>query len=274
MNACTRIARSARLWGVLSGLVICVCLPGAAAASNTATLRASFSPNRLSTSTTIGFGFELGTTEGPEVPPPPLVKAIIRMPSGMNYTTTTLGLAICTEKALLEKGASGCPPNSRLGSGEAFVEVPFGSERGRELPEIQAFMGPPSNGNMVVLFYANGQEPVFAQLVFTGELLPASGAFGANLDTKIPLIPSVPNGPPVSIVRVSTTIGPGKLVYTKYVHGKLVHFHPLGISVPARCPKGGFPFSADFQFLDGSTAHASTVVPCPHGHSSRRHRHK
>ncbi|MCL2770198.1 MAG: hypothetical protein FWD42_08855 [Solirubrobacterales bacterium] len=262
MNACIRSVRSIRgVWAVLGTLAICGCLPGAAAAANTASLHASFSPDRLGAGTTIAFGFELGTTEN--VPPPPLVKAVIRMPAGMNYTTTTLGLAICEPGALQAKGAAGCPTNSRLGTGSAFVEVPFGKESGHELPEIQAFMGPPHNGNLVVLFYANGQEPVFAQLVFSGELVPSTGAFGANLDTSIPLIPSVPNGPPVSIVKVETTIGPGKLVYTKHVKGRLVHFHPLGISVPSRCPKGGFPFSAEFQFLGGSTAQASATVPCP-----------
>ena len=50
------------------------------------------------------------------------------------------------------------------------MEVPFGTGAGHEIPEIQALMGPPHNGNIVVLFYANGQEPVYAQIIFQGEL--------------------------------------------------------------------------------------------------------
>ncbi len=261
--------------GLTAAVGLAALLPAAAAAEeNIASLAASFSPDRYGASTTIGFSFQLSTSEG--LAPPPLKAVNLHMPAGLNYTTTSLGLAICQPQALIERGAGGCPTNARIGSGSAFVEVPFGHENGRELPEIQAFMGPPNpqNGNMVVIFYANGEEPVFAQLIFTGELVPASGAFGADLNTTIPLVPSVPNGPPVAIVKVSTTIGPGKLVYYKRVHGQLVSFHPVGISVPYKCPSGGFPFAADFIFYDGSTAHASTTVPCPppvkHRHHKRR----
>lgn len=258
--------------GLTAAVGLAGCLPAAAAAEeNIASLQASFSPDRYGASTTIGFSFQLSTSTG--LAPPPLESVNLHMPAGLNYTTTTLGLALCDPQKLVEQGAGGCPANARLGSGSAFVEVPFGHENGRELPEIQAFMGPPHNGNMVVIFYANGEQPVFAQLIFRGELVPASGAFGANLNTTIPLVPSVPNGPPVAIVRVTTTIGPGKLTYYKNVHGVQVPFHPVGISVPFTCPKGGFPFAADFRFYDGSTAHASTTVPCPPARS-KRHKHR
>jgi hypothetical protein len=193
------------------------------------------------------------------------------MPAGMNYTLTTLGLAICQPAVLQAQGVKGCPPNSHLGSGSALVEVPFGTGAGHEIPEVQAVVGPPNHGNMVVLFYADGQTPVFAQLVFQGEVLPDSGIFGSQLATTVPLIPSVPNGPDVSVVSVNATIGPSGLTYYKHVHGKLKSFHPLGIGVPERCPRGGFPFSALFVFQDGSQASASTTVPCP---PPVRRRHK
>jgi hypothetical protein len=239
----------------------------AAATTEQATLHASFSPDRLGASTTISFGFDVSTTEG--LAPPPLTDIDLHMPAGMNYTKTTLGLAICNPIALQEHGVAGCPANSRLGYGSASVEVPFGTGAGHELPEIQALMGPPNNGNMVVLFYANGQTPVFAQLVFKGEVLPQSGIFGSQLATAVPPIPSVPNGPDVSIVSVQATIGPSHLTYYKHAHGRLVPFHPIGISVPERCPRGGFPFSAEFTFQDGSHATTATTVPCP---PTRRHR--
>jgi hypothetical protein len=246
-----------------AALLLCACMPAVASATTAekATLHASFSPDKLGASTTIGFEFQVATAEG--LAPPPLTSINLHMPAGMNYTITTLGLAICQPEALLKGGLSGCPANSRLGSGSAYVEVPFGTGAGQELPEIQAVMGPPHNGNMVILFYANGKTPVFAQLVFTGEVLPASGIFGSELSTAVPAIPSVPNGPNVSIISVKSTIGPGHLLYQKHVHGKLVYFHPTGIAVPEHCPHGGFPFSASFAFEDGSTASASTTVPCP-----------
>jgi hypothetical protein len=192
----------------------------------------------------------------------------LRMPAGINFTTTTLGLAICQPVALLAKGLAGCSPNSRLGFGSAFVEVPFGDGAGHEIPEIQALMGPPHDGNLVVLFYANGQTPVDAQLVFSGELLPDSGAFGSQLSSVVPPIASVPGGPDVSVLSVQSTIGPSRLTYYRHSHGRLVPFHPRGVSVPEHCPRGGFPFSARFGFQDASSTTATTTVPCP---PHRRH---
>ncbi|MGO9249661.1 MAG: hypothetical protein ACLQQB_12615 [Solirubrobacteraceae bacterium] len=243
----------------------------AAGESEQASLHAAFSPDRLGQSTTISYGFHLQTSEG--LAPPPLQSIVLHMPAGMNYTLTTLGLAICQPAVLQAKGVNSCPPNSRLGSGNALVEVPFGTGAGHEIPEIQAVVGPPHNGNMVVLFYANGQSPVSAQLVFQGEVLPDSGVFGSQLATTVPLVTSVPGGPDVSIVNVNATIGPSGLTYYKHVHGKLEPFHPLGIGVPEHCPRGGFPFNATFSFQDGSTASASTTVPCPPSVPAHR-RHK
>ncbi|HEV3318559.1 MAG TPA: hypothetical protein VG053_02360 [Solirubrobacteraceae bacterium] len=235
---------------------------GAAPTSEQASLHASFTPDRLEASTTIAFGFHLQTTTG--LAPPPLTSVVMHMPAGMNYTLTTLGLAVCQPAALQAQGLKGCSPNSRVGSGSALVEVPFGTGSGHEIPEIQAVVGPSTpDGDMVVLFYANGQFPVSAQLVFSGEVQPDHGVFGSQLATTVPLIPSVPNGPDVSIVDVNATIGPAGLTYYHHVHGRLRPFHPLGIGVPERCPRGGFPFSASFVFQDGSTASASTAVPCP-----------
>jgi hypothetical protein len=224
-------------------------------------LTASFSPNRLAAPTTITFGFQLATSEG--AAPPPLTGMNLRLPAGINYTTTTLGLAICQPAALLAKGLAGCPPNSRLGSGKALVEVPFGTGAGHEVPEIQAVSGPSPNGNLVVLFYANGLYPVDAQLAFSGEVLPDSGRFGSRLAATVPLVASVPGGPNVSIVSVTSTIGPSHLTYYKRVHGRRVSFHPRGVSVPERCPRGGFPFAAEFTFQDGSRVSAQTTAPCP-----------
>jgi hypothetical protein len=244
----------------LAGLLFV--LPARAwAVTEQATLHAAVQPDRLGAPTTISFGFALATSEG--AAPPPLTHVSLRMPAGINYTTTTLGLAICRPQVLLEKGLSGCSPNSRLGFGQAFVEVPFGVGSGRELPEIQAVMGPPHNGNLTVLFFANGQTPVSAQLVFAGEVIPDKGLFGSQLAAEVPVIPSVPSGPDVSVVRVQTTIGPRHLTYYRHVKHRLVPFHPVGVSVPERCPRGGFPFAADFSFQDGSQTRATTTVPCP-----------
>lgn len=226
-----------------------------------ASLHASFSPDKLGASTTIAFSFEVHTDSG--LAPPPLTGLDLHMPAGLSYLDTTLGLAICSKHTLESKGTSACPANSKLGTGSAYVEVPFGSGAGRELPAITAWMGPPTKGNMVVLFYVDGKTPVYGQFIFDGEVLPQGGVFGSQLATDVPLVTSVPGGPDVSIVRAEASIGPKGLTYYHKVHGKLRKFSPIGIAVPERCPKGGFPFTADFSFENGATAQASTTVPCP-----------
>ena len=80
-----RAARTA-----LTVALLCALAPASAlAVSEQATLSASFSPDRLSTPTTITFGFHLATSEG--TAPAPLTSLDLQMPAGMNYTTTTLG---------------------------------------------------------------------------------------------------------------------------------------------------------------------------------------
>ncbi len=88
----------------------------------------------------------------------------------------------------------------------------------------------------------------------------------AQLATTVPLVTSVPGGPDVSILSVTSTIGPSHLTYYKHVHGRLVPFRPRGVSVPERCPRGGFPFAASFTFQDGAHTSAQTTVPCPPHH--------
>jgi hypothetical protein len=256
-----------RVRGLLPGALACAvlaaglsCAP-AWAVTESAALHASFSPDRLEAPTTVSFSFHLATADG--TAPPPLSSLDLRMPAGMNYTSTTLGLALCQPAALLARGIAGCPANSRLGYGSALVEVPFGTGSGHEIPEIQAVAGPSSTGNLAVLFYANGLYPVDAQIAFAGEVLPDYGHYGSQLTVTVPLVTSVPGGPDVSIVNVKTTIGPSHLTYYKHVHGRRVAFHPRGVAVPQHCPRGGFPFAAQFSFLDGTSTAASTTVPCP-----------
>jgi hypothetical protein len=247
----------------LAVLVGCACLPGVVVASETVKLDASFTPDRLGASTTISFGFQIAGPDGGA--PSPLTDVDLRLPAGIDYLTTNLGLAVCRPAVLLARGPAGCSPNSRIGSGSALVEVPLGGgSEGQETPSIEAFMGPPaSDGNTVVVFYADGRSPVSAQVVFEGELVPGLGSASGSLNNAVPLIPGVPEGPDVSIRSVQTTIGPGNLLYTERIHGRPVHFHPRGVGVPSSCPAGGFRFAADFSFADGSTATATSTVPCP-----------
>jgi hypothetical protein len=246
---------------VLAALAVCCALPAAAGAAQTVTLQSSFSPDKLGASTTIGFGFHVaGTTGGP---PSPLTGVRLQLPPDLDYETTTLGLAVCRSAALLIKGLSGCSPNSRLGTGNAFVEVPLGKEAAHETANIQMLMGPAREGALVVLFYAQALNPIPAELVFEGELMTGSEVLGGSLAIAVPLIASIPDALPVSILSVQAAIGPSHLTYYRRAHGRRVAFHPSGIAIPTRCPAGGFTFSGTFSFADGTSVVAQSTVPCP-----------
>jgi hypothetical protein len=246
-----------------AGAVGVCCQAAGAQAAETVSLHTSFSPDRLGAATTISFNFQIASTANGGRLPSALQRVDLRMPTGMNYITSTLGTSSCRAEVLVNDGVAGCPSNSRLGHGRAYAEVPFGSSIAGEGAEVQAVMGPPRNGNVVVLFFVEGHQPVWAPLVFPGELLPPAPPFGETLATVIPEIKGVPGGPPVSIRYVGSTIGPNHLTYYKHVHKKLVAYKPKGVALPERCPRGGFRFIADFTFEDHSVVTANSTVPCP-----------
>src|SRR5277367_6454709 len=102
-----------KLRAILAALFVCCCLPATAGAAQTVTLHTSFSPDKLGASTTVGFSFQIASTTGGL--PSPLTGLSLHLPAGIDYVTTTLGLSICHPAALVERGLTGCPPNSRVG---------------------------------------------------------------------------------------------------------------------------------------------------------------
>ena len=78
----------------------------------------------------------------------------------------------------------------------------------------------------------------------------------------MPLVESLPGAPDVSVVRVQVTLG-GNLIYYEQRHGESVPYRPRSIVLPRSCPRGGFRFSATFNFLDGTTTQAQRTVACP-----------
>jgi hypothetical protein len=117
--------------------------------------------------------------------------------------------------------------------------------------------------HITILFLVEARHAVYAALVFPGELVPDTGPFSGSIDTEVPLIPSLPGGPSVSVVQFQSTFGPAHLIYEREVNGKLVTYRPRGVTVPRVCPVGGYPFAVDLAFEDGSHITARTTAPCP-----------
>lgn len=223
-------------------------------------LNARFVPYRLGARTTIVYGFQL-SAHGGELPPP--VTAVdLRLPAGVGIATSTLGLTIC-EPSALSGGGAGCPASAHVGHGSAALAIPTEHGVVRERAGVQALSGPPRNENFVLLFHVQGESPILADLLFAGELLADSPPYGSRLNTATPLVAAWPAGPYAVVTAFSSTIGPLGLTYYERRHGRYVPYRPRGISIPARCPRGGFLFAADFSFADGARVTARSAVPCP-----------
>jgi hypothetical protein len=247
----------------LAWLALCASLPASAHAVPSARLHIAFLPERLGGGTTLEFNAQVTPTPG-DVVPPPLTEVDVRYPDQLGVAVSDLGAATCSRKKLEAIGLEACPANSYMGEGSALAEIPIGPEIIRETGRVTILRAAEQEGHQELLFYAVGEDPVSAQITFTGALLPAPPPYGAQIHIGVPLVPSLPGGPDVSVVRIHAAIGPrGLAYYYRRVHGKRIAYKPRGIVLPNQCPHGGFPFDATFGFLNGSTTNVRTSVPCP-----------
>jgi hypothetical protein len=250
--------RTVALW---AAILLCACLPSAAQAGQAVRLSATLTPERLGHGTTVGFAFEIAAP--PNRVPPPLTGLDLSYPGNLGFALSGLGLATCLATTLAVLGPEGCPAESRMGYGAALAEIPVGPLIVREPAEVAIVRTIDPGGRLALLFYADGEEPVSAQIVFPGVLVPAPAPFGGQVHVDVPLVPSLPEAPDVAIVRLRATLGPQHLTYYRHVNGRAIPYNPKGILLPKRCPRGGFPFAGRFTFVDGSTATAHTSVACP-----------
>ncbi|HEY2719839.1 MAG TPA: hypothetical protein VGI52_09420 [Solirubrobacteraceae bacterium] len=224
-------------------------------------LAATLEPEQLGHGTTVGFAFEI--TSNTKLVPPALVDAELLYPGNLGFAVSGLGLATCAPAKLAAHGPPACPVNSRMGFGSAVAELKAEGLIISEAVSVTIVRGPTREGHLALLFYANGSKPVSAQIVFPGLLVPAGAPFGGAVSFDVPLVPSWPEGPDLSIVKLYSTLGPKHLTYYEKVKGKSVPYNPQGILLPKVCPRGGFRFAGVFHFIDGSRSVAKTAVPCP-----------
>jgi hypothetical protein len=251
----------ARALPASTAVLVLAGLASPAAAAPVVSLQAKLQPEKLGASTSVSLGFHV--VPGPRGELPPLSSFALRLPSGMGFAATTLGLATCSAPALLSMGPHGCAHESLIGFGSAQVQVPFGTQIVHEAARVSIFMTKPVDQHTTALFYFDGRKPVIAPLVLQSEVVTPANSHDSVLTTAIPPIPTVPDGPEVTMVALRASIGPRRLRYFKHVHHRLVAYRPKGISIPETCPSRGFTFVAKFRFRDSSSAVARTVVPCP-----------
>ncbi len=224
-------------------------------------MQAGFSPYKLGASTTVDFGFHVQAP--PHTVPQPLIGINLALPQGLGAATSRLGLANCFAHAFFEKGLAGCPPNSLVGRATAIATVPIGPALIKEEVHIGLTATASQGKNLEILYAAEGLTPVFSELVFRGEIFEADPPYGEDIDTFIPPIETLPEAPYASVVRMRATIGPQGITYYRRAHGHRVAYQPEGVTLPKRCPRGGFKFAATFTFLDQATKVLRETVPCP-----------
>jgi hypothetical protein len=252
--------------GLLAALLaVGVCLPSSSLGAPSLRFHANLTPKHPGQRTTAEFGIQIAVPGGGV--PPPLTEARVRYPAGLGLSLSGLGIEACTGATLEAGGPLACPTDSFMGEGRASTEIQFGPEvvsEGARVWLLRTTAAP--EGRLAMLFLVDGEEPVYAQPVLMGQLLPAAAPFGGRIDIAVPLVSSLPGAPYVSLVRLKLVIGPRGLVYRERIGGKIVSYRPKGLSLPERCPRGGYPFAVELQFLDGSRAASSTSVLCPaHG---------
>lgn len=225
-------------------------VPPPAPLPTTATIMPSLSPDHAGAQAALTFsirysGGEFGV-------PSPVRHSVLRFPAGMSLDIPSL--RACSAARLRAHGASGCPAQSEIGSGHALAETHAGSQITTEEVDLHAFLGPPEDLQPTFAILAQGYTPLDEQIVFTGKVSSASAPYGEQLEMSIPPVPSLPLEPDASIVTFSLTVGAGR---GHRASGRST------ISVPRKCPSGGFPFAAEFTYANGSSGGAVARVPCP-----------
>jgi hypothetical protein len=250
-----RSSRPARRgWALLSpGVILAVCVLFAApahAAETSATITPTLLPDKLGAKGALSL--TMGYAGGEAGVPSPLRRAVLRLPAGLGIDIPEL--RSCAVARLRASGPSGCPAQSEIGRGHALAEVHAGSQFLTESISLWLFLGPLHGFEPTFEILGQGYTPFDQRVVFTGTALTDHPPYGEDLVMSIPPIPTLPLEPDASILTMSLTIG---------TDGPRRPRDGDTVTVPRSCPAGGFPFAAEFSYLDGATGSALAKVPCP-----------
>lgn len=229
--------------------------------AQSARLHVAFSPSRLGAHAALTVNLRIAASNTRT--PSPLTELELHYPSDLGLTVSGFGLSTCSAARIELLGLTACPADSRMGSGSATIEIPFGASVITERAELSIVRATNSDGRFSLLFYATGTGPLITNLAFTGLFLPGPARDEGSVKIKLPPVQGLPDGPYAAIVAMQATFDPRNTTYYERVRGRYVPYKPQGILLPGRCPRGGFAFAAALTFLDGSHATTRHVVACP-----------
>jgi hypothetical protein len=235
---------------VLVLLAMCGALAAGARAGTPASIAPSLLPDKLGAKGALLL--TVHNAEGEAGVPPPVSRAVLRLPAGLGIDIPEL--RTCAIARLRAGGPGSCPARSLIGRGHALAEVHAGSQFITENISLWLFLGPLDDFEPTFEILGQGYTPFDERVVFAGTVLTDHPPYGEDLVMSIPPIPTLPLEPDASIVTLSLTIGAGEPRRSRDTDT---------VTVPRSCPAGGFPFAAEFTYLDGATDRALATVPCP-----------
>jgi hypothetical protein len=201
----------------------------------------------------------------------PLNEVRFEYPASLGLVSSGLGLATCirppsdfAQVLISATGLAGCPVNAVMGFGTARAVVRLVS--GQVIPEyasVTLLAGPVEHGRLGLVVYVDGERPFGAKLAFAGDVGDSPAPYGGALAVRMPTIPNLQDVATVSLVELRIVIGSHAIRYRERRRGRVVTYHPDGIELPARCPRGGFPFRVRVAFADRSRRVARSRTACP-----------
>ncbi len=228
------------------------CAATQSSAATRASVRPSFLPDRLGAMTSLTFSARFSSGEAGL--PAPLRSMTVHLPAGLGVSLRAV--ATCPPGRLRRGGAAACPSRALVGRGQATLAVHAGSQTISEHASMWAFRAPDQGGHHALEILGVGLTPLMERTISRAVLLPDRPPYGLRLVVSIPPIPTMPLEPDASFRSFSLTVGTLPPI-------PKAHAAAGAITVPRRCPAGGFPFAADFTFADGSTSSNVTSVRCP-----------
>ncbi len=205
----------------------------------------------------------------------PMTGMRLYLPASLGLTTSGLGQASCrlpvsdfSEVLLpdsLSVGLAGCPPNAVLGLGTADAQVVLGDgQKVFEAANLTLLAGPVASKGLGVVIFLDGEHPLGGRYLLAGQVVPVQGRFGGALEVSFQQAPALRSllDAVVAIDSMRINLGSAQITYYEHHGHRRVAYHPGGIALPDRCPRGGFPFRAELTFKDGSQSNADATVSC------------
>ena len=236
-------------------------LAAVASASETFTLRARFTPDKLGVPTNLSAIATFTSTTAGSLPP--VTKVTAYAPAGMSLDVQGAGMCTVTAPQLQEAGPSACPADSRLGFGSGTAKSELGGQFLDAPFTLEFFLARPEGGRRTFLVYVNANSPASFQLGLVAREIRVPKPYGIGLSFAIPIIPSLPGAGLGWVERALLTFGSSNVAYFRTVHGRRKLLHVKGIVAPRSCPVGGFPVEAMVEYVDATTSTANTTIPCP-----------